>query len=549
MIGPLQGVRIWLSGAVPSNATEAQRNSIISFIAQFAAIVFRKGGHILHGSHPSFTPTLLQEADNFVKAGGRKDCLTLVVSRYWSKNPNKIPLKEWRERCLVYETPEISGVNSRDESLDRLRQWMSERCDAFIAVGGLWWKELEGRAGVPNEAKLALRRGLPCFLLGGQGGAAFGFMRDHPELINSLKNGLDPKINAQIATIEDVTELVETISKQLERLPLVHGRVSDGISFRVLALDGGGIRGAFTAAVLATLEKTIGEPIANHFDLIAGTSTGGILAIGLGLGLTPLEMLNFYRERGPIIFPITRRLGRFSRDAQHLFRPKHSRDILFSELSAAYFPDKKPKTLEESVTRLVIPSYDAISGACHTFRTPHHELLNADANTNAAEVAMATAAAPTYFSAAKVKNMIANPSYFDGGVWANCPVMAGIVEATCYLDVSLDRIDILSIGTTDQPFTLKLLVDSGIFGWNRTLIDLLMSAQVDSAIRHAQQLVGDPRFLRINEMTPPNMYKLDSSDEVDNLIALGNKTASDPSILYQVKSRFLNGIFAMDWKL
>lgn len=549
MTGPLHGVRIWLSGAVPPDATEAQRDSILAFVGQFAASVFRSGGHILHGSHPSLTPTLLAEADRFIKAEGRKDCLTLAVSRYWTKTPGAVPIQEWREHCMVYETPESSGDNARDESLLELRRWMSSRCDAFVAVGGRWWQEVAGRAGVPVEAGLAINRGLPCFLLGGLGGAAQGFVRDHPELINALRNGLDHDTNAAIATREDVSALVDTVSTQLARLPLVHGRVSDGISFRILALDGGGIKGAFTASVLATLEKAIGEPVGRHFDLIAGTSTGGILAVGLGMGLTPLQLLEFYRERGPVIFPVTRLLGNLRRELRHVLRPKHSQEILVKEINAAYFPDGKQRTLGDSICRLVVPAYDAVSGACHTFRTPHHELLTADAETCAAEVALATAAAPTYFSAARVKNMIANPSYFDGGVWANCPVMAGIVEAVCYLNVPLDRIDVLSIGTTDEPFTVKMLANAGIVGWNKTLIDLLMNAQVDSAVQHARQLVGDPRFMRINATTPKGLYKLDDAKEVESLITLGNKTASAPSILYQVKSRFLNGIAAMDWNL
>jgi len=549
MTGPLHGVRIWLSGAVPSDATEAQRDSILAFVGQFAASVFRSGGHILHGSHPSFTPTLLAEADRFIKAEGRIDCLTLVVSRYWTKTPGAVPIQEWREHCMVYETPESSGDNARDESLLELRRWMSSRCDAFVAIGGRWWQEVAGRAGVPIEAGLAINRGLPCFLLGGLGGAAQGFVRDHPELINALRNGLDHDTNAAIATREDISALVDTVSTQLARLPLVHGRVSDGISFRILALDGGGIKGAFSASVLATLENAIGEPVGRHFDLIAGTSTGGILAVGLGMGLTPLQMLEFYREKGPVIFPVTRLLGNLRRELRHVFRPKHSQEILLKEIDAAYFPDGKQRTLGDSFCRLVVPAYDAGSGACHTFRTPHHELLTADAETCASEVALATAAAPTYFSAARVKNMIANQSYFDGGVWANCPVMAGIVEAVCYLNVPLDRIDVLSIGTTDEPFTVKMLANAGIAGWNKTLIDLLMNAQVDSAVQHARQLVGDPRFMRINATTPKGLYKLDDAKEVENLIALGNKTASAPSILYQVKSRFLNGIEAMDWKL
>lgn len=548
MTGRLQGVRIWLSGAVPLDASESQCDSILAFVGQFAATVFRNGGHILHGSHPSFTLTLLAEAGKYVKAGGRKDCLTLAVSRYWSKNADTIQLQNWREHCMVYETPEATGDSAKNDSLALLRQWMSARCDALVAVGGRWWQEAAGRAGVPIEAGLAIDRGLPCFLLGGLGGAAQGFVRDHPELIHSLKNGLSHEVNTAIATQEDVGSLVSVVCEQLARLPLVHGRVSDGVSFRILALDGGGIRGAFTASVLATLEELIGEPVGRHFDLIAGTSTGGILAVGLGMGLSPHEMLKFYRERGSVIFPATRFYAKWKRELRHLFKPKHSQEVLLKELESAYFSNGQVKVLRDSVCRLVVPAYDAISGVCHTFRTPHHELLKADGLTSAAEVALATAAAPTYFSSAKVKNMIASTSYLDGGVWANCPVMAGIVEAVCYLDVSLDRIDVLSIGTTDEPFTVKTLANVGIAGWGKTLIELLMNAQVDSAVRHAQQLVGDPRFLRINVMTPPGLYTLDNAEEVESLITLGNKKASDPSILYQVRSRFLNGINAMDWK-
>jgi len=545
---PFLGVRIWLSGAVPPEASQSQRDAIIAYVRQFAAAIFRGGGHILHGSHPSFTPTLIDEASKYIAAGGRKDCLTLAVSKFWSKNSEQIPVQLWREHCMVYETPEATGETARDDSLKILREWMSVRCDAFVAVGGMWWQEIAGRAGVPLEAGLAIERGLPCFLLGGLGGAARDFVMNHPGLIKSLKNGFDESTNQAIATQENVDELVQRICEQLSRLPLVRGRVSEGVSFRILALDGGGIKGAFTASVLATLEELLGDSVSEQFDMIAGTSTGGILAIGLGMGLSPRDMLQFYRNRGPVIFPITGFHKHLGKEIRHLFKPKHSQDVLLNELKTAYFSGGKNKTLGDSVCRLVIPAYDAVSGVCHTFRTPHHPLLKADESTCAAEVALASAAAPTYFSAAKVRNLISNASYFDGGVWANCPAMAAIVEAVCYLDVPLDRIDVLSIGTTDEPFTVKMMAQAGIFRWGKTLIDLLMNAQVDSAVRHAQQLVGEPRFLRINTMTSPGMYSLDNAKDIENLISLGNKKASEPSILYQVKSRFLNSVNAINWK-
>ena len=548
-VGPLHGVRVWLAGAVPSDATDSQKMSVVTFVREFAAEVFRNGGHILHGSHPSLVGPLIAEAKEHVSKGGRKDCLTLAVSKYWSKDKANVPIQEWRQTCTVYETAEATGGPSpRDDSLQILREWMADRCDAFVAVGGQWWQQIVGRAGVPIEAGLAMQRGLPCFLLGGLGGAAGDYVRDHREVIKSLKNGFDEATNQRLALEENVGSLVGIVCDQLSRLPLVKGRVSDGISFRILALDGGGIKGAFTASVLATLEQALGLSAASQFDLVAGTSTGGILAIGLGMGLHPKDMLRFYRDRGPVVFPAMRFHRKWKSQLRSVFSPKFSQRVLSYELEQAYYRDAKRKVLGDSVCRLVIPAYDAIGGVCHVFRTPHHALLTADKDTDVVEVALATAAAPTYFSSAVVKNLISNASFFDGGVWANCPAMAAIVEAVCYLGVPLDRIDVLSIGTTEEPFTVKSMAQAGWARWGKTLIDLLMNAQVDSSVKHAQLLVGEPRFLRLNTVTTPGMYALDGSKEIEDLIALGNRKASEPEILSQVRSRFMNGIDAMDWK-
>jgi uncharacterized protein len=543
----LNGVRVWLSAAIPAEASESQAASMLRFIEGFAARVFQSGGSIIHGSHPSVTPALLKQAQQYADAGGRKDCLTLAVSRFWSKDPSNLPIRDWREHCLVYETPEASGPSPTDESLKMLRQWMASRCDAFVAVGGLWWKQIAGRAGIPLEAALAMERGIPCFLLGGLGGAAADYVNDYPEVMRSLKNGLDLDTNRKIATDESIDSLVDVIADQLSRLPLIRGSVVDGVSFRILALDGGGIKGAFTAAVLASFEKLLGGSIVDHFDLIAGTSTGGILALGLACSLTADEMLKFYRERGPIIFPMMRTHNRVHRAVRHYVKVKFSQETLYDELARAYSRNG-PQYLKDARCRLVIPAYGAVSGSCHVFRTPHHPLLKADENINIADVALATAAAPTYFSSARVRNLISNASYFDGGVWANCPAMAAIIEAACYLYIPLDRIDILSIGTTYEPFTIKAMGSRGLLGWRTKIVDLLMNAQMESSLQHAELLVGKPRFLRINSVTPPKTYELDNSREIESLITLGNQQASNADNLLQVKSRFMNGVGAMDWR-
>ena len=548
----LAGARIWLSGAVPEveGTTAAQRVAILDFVRRFARRVFERGGHIVHGSHPSFTPVLLEEAQRYQQQGGHKDRLVLAVSRFWSKDPTKVSAVDWRKFALVYETPEASGERARDESLELLRKWMVSRCDAIVVVGGKWWQAVGGRAGIPMELGYAIDRGIPCFLLGGLGGAAQDYVARHPEIFSQLKNGLDETANRELSTMLDVGGLAESVCACLERLPIVRGEGTDGISFRILALDGGGLKGAFTASAIATWEKQTGLQVVDHFDLIAGTSTGGILALGLGLGLSGQQMLDFYRKRGPVIFPVTRIRGRVWHTLRHIFKPKYSQEILLRELVAAFYAGGKPIKLKDSRCRLVIPTYHVVAGSSHQFRTPHHPDLTADAETEAAHAALATAAAPTFFTAAKIANMVAESSYFDGGVWANSPAMAAIVEAVCFLRRPVERIDVLSVGTTEEPFTARQQTRAGILGWlwKKRIIELLMNVQQESSLRLARHLVSDARFLRVNTVTPPGSYSLDGPREIDELADLGSRAALHTDVLGQVKSRFLNGVSVTPWE-
>jgi hypothetical protein len=549
---PLLGARIWLSGSVPEEheSTDAQRAAILNFVRKFSRIVFEHGGHIVHGSHPSFTPILLEESKRHLEQGGRKDSLMLAVSRLWSKNSKVVPLEDWRQAAIVYETPEAKGERARDESLEQLRKWLVARCDAVVVVGGKWWHTVAGRAGIPIELGLAIERGLPCFLLGGLGGAAQDFVAKNPAILARLKNGLDLEANRALSTKEDVDSVAEDICTQLERLPLVRGIGSDGIAFRILSLDGGGLKGAFSAAALAAWEKQTGLRIVDHFDLIAGTSTGGILAIGLGLGLSAQQILDFYLERGATIFPITRLRSRFRHTARHLIKPKYAQEVLLGELEKAYYSGGSVRFIKDSICRLVIPTYHAVAGASHLFRTPHHPNLTADAETEAAHAALATAAAPTFFTAAKIASMVAKSSYFDGGVWANSPAMAAVIESVCFLKIPIERIDVLSVGTTDEPFTVRKQIQAGIVGWlwKKRILELLMSVQQESSLKLTKYLLGEPRFLRVNFTAKPGTYRLDSPKEIEELADLGCRTALDTDMLGQVKSRFLNGVSVAPWE-
>src|SRR5712671_1696038 len=111
----------------------------------------------------------------------------------------------------------------------------------------------------------------------------------------------------------------------------------EGKSFRILSLDGGGIRGVFPAALLARVEEHLELPIGRYFDLIAGTSTGGIIAIGLGLGLRARDILKLYVEQGPAIFDqqhgaIENWVRQKLRGVAHLLVTKHSSEPLHRAL-------------------------------------------------------------------------------------------------------------------------------------------------------------------------------------------------------------------------
>ena len=231
--------------------------------------------------------------------------------------------------------------------------------------------------------------------------------------------------------------------------------------FRILSLDGGGIKGAFSASVLAMLEEDTGHRVVDHFDLIAGTSTGGILAIGLGLGMPARDILKFYADKGPTIFPGTSLVTRTRGFLRQLFRPKHSHEVLRQALTEVLGTRK----FGESQCRLVIPTYDAVAGRIFVMKTAHHERFKYDIDAPAVDVALAASAAPTYFAAAPFPEHH-HASYVDGGVWANCPALVGVTEAVGFLGQRLEDIDVLSIGCTTTPFNIAQHADSGIAQWN-----------------------------------------------------------------------------------
>ena len=308
--------------------------------------------------------------------------------------------------------------------------------------------------------------------------------------------------------------------------------------FRILSLDGGGIMGSFAASVLATFERATGRRIVEHFDLITGTSTGGIIAIGLAMGVDAEEIGSFYQTHGPRIFPRPSRRGRWNgwaRGARSLFRPKFAA----GPLRAAVESVVGARPLKEARTRLVIPSYDVNTGKVYLFKTPHHLNYRHHADLPAVDAALATSAAPTYFPAHVIEG---RGTFIDGGLWANNPAMVGLIEALDFLGQPPERIKMLSIGVTSYPFGLddpaKL---RGVFGWLPKLTDTFLFGQAQAAQNGAFCLLKRGLFHRVDYLVPPTKFTMDNSQCVGDLIAMGRQIAELNENLSVVKEHFLNG--------
>lgn len=308
-----------------------------------------------------------------------------------------------------------------------------------------------------------------------------------------------------------------------------------GSPFRILALDGGGIRGAYSAQVLASLEESTGERFVDNFDLIVGTSTGGLLAVGLAMGVSAPDLADFYRQHGPSIFPHASLADRTRSGWRQLFKPKYDGDALREALESVL----GTSTMREARTRLAIPAFDITEGRIFVFKTRHHPRFVHDVDVRAVDVALATSAAPTFFPA-KLVRQHAQVEYVDGGVWANTPTLVGVVEAIAFLDQQLEDIAVLSIGTTSATPDFSDDAESGALKWGSSLIELFMSSQSQSASAMAALLLGD-RHHRIDALVPPAWRSLDNAKRATELMARGSNDARKAANLEVVTRLFLTG--------
>lgn len=318
--------------------------------------------------------------------------------------------------------------------------------------------------------------------------------------------------------------------------------------FQILALSGGGYRGLYTAKVLELLEQKSGAPLARHFDLICGTSIGGILALALALEIPASKIVEIFIEEGENIFGgrLKQRRIRQGRWWDSIWPPGmsgaiHTQDYLRSVLERPEFFGER--LLGECSHAVIVPSVNFTTAVPQFFKTPHHPSFERDHALPLVEIALATSAAPVYFPQHRFSNKV----YVDGGLVANGPALFGVHEAEHFLKHALREIHVLAIGTLQIDSTASAAdrLDRGIRAWGKDLFTLTIAAQERAMNQIVAHRLGE-RFMSVNDTLTQNQVKdvsLDLADSQARQTLLGRADNSYQLALKEsVAARFLKHI-------
>lgn len=271
--------------------------------------------------------------------------------------------------------------------------------------------------------------------------------------------------------------------------------------YRILSLAGGGYLGFYTACVLAELEARAGRPLGRCFDLIAGTSVGGILALGLAFEVPAARMRQLFAKRGVDIFsarPLaTSAVGNLLDLTRSVWGPKYSGEPLRKALEE----ELGGRTLLQARHHVVVPAVNVSKSMTKIFKTPHAARSTGDEQVRAVDAAMATCAAPAYFPAVRIGEDL----FADGGMFAVAPDLVALHEAEQFVGVDAADTDMLSIGTGTLRYAPAHGVgeDDGAVGWlaeGRMMLTLISVQQ-----QHVQAMMLDrlkDRYLHLDALWP-----------------------------------------------
>lgn len=315
--------------------------------------------------------------------------------------------------------------------------------------------------------------------------------------------------------------------------------------FRILSLSGGGYKGLYTAQFLAGLEAESADvPLYRRFDLVAGTSIGGILALAVSSGKTTMrDVVEAMSSHGTNIFgtkaPPSSSLGMIWDLIAHLATARYSakplRKLICDVLGEdAFIGDLKQKT--------IVPAVNVTKGSPQVFKTPHHESFQRDWKVPLVDVALATSAAPTFFPL----HTVGSERFVDGGVYTNSPDEVAVHEALHFLGQDVGDIEILSVGTTTAKFSFpgKLASNMGLKDWvtDQRLISVMMAAQqmnTDFMMRHR---FGE-RYVRVDSSPSASQLPDMRLDNASQSVSDDLKGLADASLRQHLPGLKASGFF------
>jgi patatin-like phospholipase/acyl hydrolase len=290
---------------------------------------------------------------------------------------------------------------------------------------------------------------------------------------------------------------------------------------KILSIDGGGIRGIIPALVLETIEERTGRPISALFDLIAGTSKGGVIALGLTKpdedgrpAHTAKKIVDLYETWGPRTF--SRSIGQRLRTCNGILKEKYSCDG-FNDMVAEYLGDAR---LSDALTDVLITAYDT-ERRCPFFFKSAKARSQESCDFLMRLAALATAAAPTYFEPLKLETDTAAEYYslIDGGVYANNPAMCAYADVMRHHPNGEVLLVSLGTGELTRPLPYDVVKEWGLFGWARPMLDVVFDGVSNTTNYQLCQLLGSSSYHRFQVTLDQRSERIDDASRA-NLRAL-----------------------------
>ena len=259
--------------------------------------------------------------------------------------------------------------------------------------------------------------------------------------------------------------------------------------FRILSIDGGGIRGIYPACILWHMEKRLEIDLFKTFDMIAGTSTGSIIAAGIAVEMSPADIVKMYKEYGAKIF-MKKRNFLYSVMCDSRYEAQYLDDVL-----SDVFHDMRLGSIKKP---LLIPATDISNGCVHVLKSGYSDDFTRDTDVLVKDAILASCSAPIYFDPHKLDDYL----LADGGLWANNPALAAVIEAQKHFGIDQNDIQILSIGTGHSKIIYSENTSRKwglINGWKREeFIKFIFSLQSQSTVNYLDLLLRPEQIKRID---------------------------------------------------